>query len=182
MEKTFHVQYLILNLLLLTPSLWAKFKFSDKNYSIRKASIVGIYNLIIVMCNLYFADTGYIQFIGKERSPVVNSVTLYIVFAYVYALPRPTRYTLEEKHLADPTQPKIENHSREENLLYCLRLCLIIPACSAFYAGIALWGPMQFIKIEPYYFRIIFLLIALAFCIMGIFGIRKEAKKYGRAL
>lgn len=177
----FYIIYLAITALLFIPSLWATFAFEGKNYSGKKQLIVFLYNVAIVIGHMIFADTGHLQFVGETRDPLVVNVTGYMVFAYVYAIPRPIRYTVEEKRaMLKPGEPDIEIYSRQENFLYYFRIGLLLPACSAFCTGLFLLGVTEFIPLEPYTFKVLFLIIFLIMAPALIIGILHEDKKYGR--
>jgi hypothetical protein len=177
----FYLIYLAITALLFAPSLWAKFALGGKNYSGKKQLIVFLYNVAIVTGHMIFADTGHLQFVGETRDPLVLNVTGYMIFAYVYALPRPIRYTVEEKRaMLKPGEPDIEIYSRRENLFYYLRLGFFLSLCCAFYTGLFMLGVTQFITLEPSTFKIIFLIIYLIAVPTAIIGALNEGKKYGR--
>lgn len=181
--KWFYLIYLATTALLFAPSLWAKFALGGKNYSGKKQLIVALYNVAIVIGHIIFADTGHLQFVGETRDPLVVNVTGYMIFAYVYALPRPIRYTVEEKRtMLKPGEPDIEIYSRQENFFYFLRIGMLAPACCAFYTGLFLLGVTQFIPLEPYTFQVIFLIIFLILTPVAIIAGLHEGKKYGRAI
>jgi len=177
----FYLIYLAITALLFAPSLWAKFALGGKNYSGKKQLIVALYNVAIVIGHMIFADTGHLQFVGETRDPLVVNVTGYMIFAYVYALPRPLRYTVEEKRaMLKPGEPDIEVYSRRENFFYYLRIGIVVLLCCAFYTGLFLLGVTQFITMEPYTFKATFLIIYLIVVPAAIIGGLYEGKKYGR--
>lgn len=177
----FYLIYLAITALLFAPSLWAKFALGGKNYSGKKQLIVFLYNIAIVIGHMIFAGTGHLQFVGETRNSLVVNVTGYMIFAYVYALPRPIRYTVEEKRaMLKPGEPDIEVYSRRENFFYYLRIGTVALLCCAFYTGLFMLGVTQFITMEPYTFKATFLTIYLIVVPAAIIGGLYEGKKYGR--
>ncbi len=177
----FHILYIIITVLLFAPSLWAKFAHGGKNHTGKKQLIVCLYNVAIVIGHLIFADTGHLHFIGETRSPLVVNVAGYMIFAYIYAMPRPYRYTVEEKRaMLKPGEPDIEIYTRWENSFYYLRLGFFVPLFCAFYTGLFMLGVTQFIPLEPLAFQAIFLAVYLIVVPAVITGGLYEGKKYGR--
>ena len=177
----FYLIYLAITALLFAPSLWAKFALGGKNHSGKKQLIVFLYNIAIVIGHMIFADTGHLQFVGETRDPLVVNVTGYMTFAYVYALPRPIRYTVEEKRaMLKPGEPDIELYSRQENFFYYLRIGFFVPFFCVLYTGLFMVGVAQFITFEPYTFKITFLIVYLIVVPAAIIGALYEGRKYGR--
>lgn len=177
----FYTQYLTITALLFAPSLWAKFALGGENFSGKKQLIVFMYNVAIVIGHMIFADTGHLQFVGETRSPVVVTVTGYMILAYVYAIPRPIRYTAEEKRaMLKPGDPDIEVYSRKENFFYYVRIGIFVPLLCVPITGAILLGPLQFITPEPYTVRVIGLTLYIIVVPVVIIGALYEGKKYGR--
>lgn len=177
----FHTLYLTITALLFLPSLWAKFALGGENFSGKKQFVVFLYNVAIVIGHMIFADTGHLQFVGEMRSPVVVTVTGYMVLAYVYAIPRPIRYTVEEKRaMLNPGEPDIEIYSRRENFFYYLRIGVFVPLFCVPVTGAILLGPLQFITLEPHAVRAIGLILYAIVVPAVIIGTLYEGKKYGR--
>ncbi|WP_122666079.1 hypothetical protein [Pseudomonas viridiflava] len=177
----FYILYITITALLFAPSLWAKFALGGKNHTGKKQLIVCLYNVAVVIGHLTFADTGHLHFVGETRSPVVVNVAGYMIFAYIYAMPRPYRYTVEEKRaMLKPGEPDIEIYTRWENLFYYLRVVLFVPAFCVFYTCLVMLGVCQFITLEPHIFDIILLTIYLPMVTAVIIGALYEGKKYGR--
>lgn len=179
----FYTLYIIITVLLFAPSLWAKFALGGENFSGKKQLIVFLYNVAIVTGHIIFAGTAHLNFVGETRDPVVLNLTGYVVLAYVYAIPRPTRYTVEEQRaMLKPGEPDIEIYSRRENLFYYLRIGFIVPLICVFYTGLFLAGVFQFITIAPYTARVVGLTLYLIVVPIAIIAALHEGKKYGRTL
>jgi hypothetical protein len=152
----FYILYVSITAILFAPSLCARYALGGENFSKKKQLIVFLYNVAIVTGHIIFAGTGHLHLVGETRDPVVLNLTGYMVLAYVYAIPRPTRYTVEEKRaMLKPGEPDIEIYSRRENLFYYLRVGFIVPLICVFYTGLFLAGVFQFITIAPYTARVV---------------------------
>jgi hypothetical protein len=179
----FYSLYVSITALLFAPSLWAKFALGGENFSGKKQLIVFLYNVAIVTGHIIFASTGHLQFVGETRDPVVLNLTGYIALAYVYAIPRPIRYTIKEKRaMLKPGEPDIEIYSRRDNFFYYLRVGIIVPLICACYTSLFLAGIFQFITIDPYTTRLVGLTLYLLVLPIAIIGALHEGKKYGRDL
>lgn len=86
-NATFYMIFIALCIAFYLPPLWAKFACSGKTYNHTVFCAVMTYNTFFVYVHWRFAETGNLPFAGAHEKTVMGWVSLFMLFAYGYAIP-----------------------------------------------------------------------------------------------
>ena len=84
-----HIAFIAVTLLLLTPSVWARYAFSAKNFSTPKLLLTLAYNVFCGHLYLKYAKYGTLPFDITLRSIELRWLALFIPLAFALLLPTP---------------------------------------------------------------------------------------------
>jgi len=84
-----HIAFIAATLLLLTPSIWARYAFSAKNFSTPKLLLILAYNVFCGHLYLKYAKYGMLPFDIPLRSIALRWLALLIALVFALLLPKP---------------------------------------------------------------------------------------------